>query len=77
MPRHWRDIRLIAEQVLCLAVRNKSKTLLDPDNPGAGGRNARRPSPVGGNGQRRNTSRNRNRCAATRAATASTQLPWV
>ena len=69
--RHRRDIGLIAEGVLHLAVGDHAIALLEPDHAVARGRNAGRTAAIGCDRERRNAAGDGHRRAAAGAAAAS------
>ncbi len=72
-----RDIGLVAERILRLAVRDHPVALLQPDHAVAGGGNPGRAAPVGRDRQRRDAARHRHGRAAAGAAGRTLRAPGV
>ena len=75
--RHRRDIGLIAEGILHLAVGDHPVALLEPDHAVACGRNPGRAAAIGCNRERRKAAGDRYRCAAAGAAARALTAPGV
>ena len=75
--RHRRDVGYVAEPVLRVFLRHHAKALLESDDAVARCRNARRSAAVGGNRDRHQTGRNRNRRSTARAARTAIRAPGI